>query len=417
MNSFIIAAKFAWQALQKQKLRTVLTVLTISIGIAAVIMVFAAGDGLNGMVMGQLKSFGTDIIQLEVKVPSTKQSSSENSQGQALGITITTFKNKDVEALRKIKNISHIYGAVMGQELVTYLDVAKKVFLMGVGYEAPAVNNTGMALGREISKDEEESLSQVAVLGYKTWQDFFGDENPVGKMIKIGPKKFRVVGVMQERGAAFFMNLDEQIYIPVTTMQKRLLGTDYISFAVAKMRDASKSVSTKAEIEAVMREQHDIIDPDKDDFAVSTMDEAMTMLSTIIGSITILLVAIVCISLLVGGIGIMNIMYVSVAERTFEIGLRKALGATSRDILRQFLSEAVIITVAGGIVGIILGAIFAYVVTIIARNYGLAWVYHVSLSSIIMAFSFSAFVGLIFGIYPAKRAAKLDPITALRKTE
>lgn len=413
MNKMIIS--LAIKALKKQKTRSILTILMISIGIASVIMIFAAGEGLRGFVSGQLDTFGTGIIQLETKVPSTNKTSSDNAQGQALGITITTFKNKDLEKIDKDPNIASVYGAVMGQEVVAYQDILKKVFLMGVSYTAPDVDATRVDKGRFYTKEEEQSLAQVAVLGHNVWQKFFGDEDAVGKSISIKGKKFKVVGVAAERGSAFFMNLDDNIYLPLETMQKRILGTDYISFAVAKMKDPSLGKETQESLTEIMREAHGITDPNKDDFAVNTMDEAQDIFNNIIGSITTLLVALICISLVVGGVGIMNIMYVSVAERTFEIGLRKAVGARSKSILWQFLFEALFITIGGGIVGIIIGALLAYLVKVAAVSYGLSWVYYISLKSIIVAVSFSAVIGILFGIYPARKAARLNPIEALRR--
>ena len=184
---------------------------------------------------------------------------------------------------------------------------------------------------------------------------------------------------------------------------------------VAKMKDGSQGKQTQERLNEIMREQHGITDPIKDDFAVNTMDEAQDMMGSVISSITSLLVALVCISLVVGGVGIMNIMYVSVAERTFEIGLRKAVGAKRKDILWQFLLEALLITFGGGVVGIIFGALLAYIVMILARSYGLTWVYHISFFSIFISVGFSVFIGFIFGIYPARKASMLNPIEALRR--
>ena len=407
--------QLAFRSLLKQKTRAILTILAISIGISAVIVVFAAGHGLNGMIQGELDTFGTDFIGVEVKVPSVGKTSNENASGMAEGITITTFKNKDLDAIKKNNNIGAIYGAVMGQEAVTYEDVLKKMFLFGVSAEAPEVNGSKILKGRFFTEEEEKSMSQVAVLGYKAWHDFFGDDNPVGKSISIKGKKFKVIGVMEERGAVFMMDLDSTIYLPLETMQKRILGTDYISFAVAKMKDTSLSKKTQEDLTYIMREQHDITDPDKDDFAVTIMQEAQDMMSSILGGITALLVALVCISLLVGGVGIMNIMYVSVTERTFEIGLRKSVGAKSKTILWQFLFEAVIITLGGGVVGVIVGAALAFIIKILAVNYGLSWTYYISPMSIFIAVGFSMCIGFVFGLYPARKAARMNPIEALRR--
>jgi len=408
---FSIATKALW----KQKLRSLLTILAISIGIAAVIMVFSAGRGLTSFVTSEIETFGSGIIQIEIKVPNTGKTSSENAQGIAQGISITTFKNKDVEAIRQHPNISHVYGAVLSQEPLNYEDTFKKSLIMGTGFEVDVVSNYEPLFGRFYTEEEEKSRAQVAVLGYKIWKDIFIDEDPTGKRITIDGKKFRIIGVAKEKGSAFFFDLDNIVYIPVTTVQEKMLGTDYVTYATSKMLDPSKGISTQEDIIEIMRDQHDITDPDKDDFSVSTMDEAEEILGSIIESITILLIALVCISLIVGGVGIMNIMYVSVAERTFEIGLRKSLGAKNRNILNQFLLESVIITFFGGIFGIIIGALLSYLVALIATNSGFTWVFSIPAGSIILAVSFSLFVGLLFGLYPAKKAANLNPIEALRK--
>jgi ABC-type antimicrobial peptide transport system permease subunit len=264
------------------------------------------------------------------------------------------------------------------------------------------------------TKDEDDSLSQVVVLGATVKDKLFGDDTAAGKTVYIKGKPFKVVGVAAKRGAAFFMDMDNLVIVPVKTMQKRIMGIDYVMAIIAKMKDMNQADATVADLTALLRERHDITDPNKDDFEVQTMRKAMDMLATIVNGITFLLVALVCISLVVGGVGIMNIMYVSVTERVFEIGLRKAVGAKAHDILMQFLFEAVIITVLGGLVGIVFGAILALIIYLIAISYNFVWVYAIPISSILLSVGFSAFVGLLFGIYPAKKAAGLDPITALR---
>ena len=286
---------------------------------------------------------------------------------------------------------------------------------MGEGYNLQEVEKFEISSGRLFTKEEEDSLSQVAVLGYTMKDLLFGEDDPVGKTIYIKGKPFRVIGVAAKRGAVFGMDMDKMVLLPTKTMQKRILGVNYFQQIVAKAKNGEQIKQTVAELEETMRENHDITDPNKDDFAVNTMEEAISMLSAVVDGLTFLLVALVCVSLLVGGVGIMNIMYVSVTERTFEIGLRKAVGAKNRDVLWQFLAEAVILTLAGGFFGIILGAILALVIYWIAISYNFIWVYSVPITSIILAVSFSAVIGLIFGIYPAKKAANLNPIEALRK--
>jgi putative ABC transport system permease protein len=407
--------KLAITALKAQKMRTFLTVLGIAIGIAVVITIMAADRGLNKLVMGQLDVFSPNTINIETKIPSTKHLSNENAFGQSTGITITTLNDKDIEAVKKHPNISSVYGLVMGQAIVKYGDETKTVLLWGEGANMPEVEVFNLSSGRIYTNDEENSLSQVAVLGSVVADKLFGADDPLNKTVYIKGKPFRVVGVAAKRGAVFGMDMDNVIYLPTKTMQKRILGIDYVRSIISKVNDKSKLKETVLDLQETIRDNHDIIDPDKDDFTVQTMEEASNILSSVINGLTFLLVALVCISLLVGGVGIMNIMYVSVSERTFEIGLRKAIGASNRDILWQFLIEAVTLTLLGGVAGVVLGSLLALLVYWLALYYQFSWVYDIPISSIALSIGFSAFVGLLFGIYPAKKAAALDPIEALRK--
>lgn len=415
MNNFFNNFFIAYRSLLKQKLRSTLTILTISIGISSVIAVFSAGEGLEFMIKEQFNKFGDNLIQLEIKVPNTKQTSSENAGGMAQGITITTFKNSDINEIRKHPNVSYAYGAIMGQEIVTFNEQIKKYFLLGVGFEYENINKAKVIFGRQISEDDEKSLAQVAVIGYDVWRTFFGDQDPVGESIRIKGHKFKVIGVYEKQGAMFAMNFDEQIILPITTIQKKILGIDHIMYAFAKIIDTEKVESTVEDIEFIMRDAHNISDPNKDDFAVMSMEEALKMVEDVIKIITILIVSVVCVSLLVAGIGVMNIMYVSVVERTFEVGLKKAIGAKKSDILKQFLFESVIITFLGGILGIFLGFILSFFILKVALYYDLDWIYKITLESIFIALIFSTLIGIIFGVYPAKKAANLNPIEALRK--
>ena len=410
-----ISIKLAYDALMAQKTRTILTILGVSIGIAVVIAIMAAGRGLDRMVMAQLEVYSPNTMTVEVKVPSTKKTSNENAMGQATGISITTLKEKDLEDVQKHPNIAAAYGLVMGQAVIKYQNEAKTSLIIGEGYNLQEVEKFEIDSGRLFTKDEEDSLSQVAVLGYTMKDLLFGEDDPVGKTIYIKGKPFRVVGLAAKRGAVMGFDFDKMVYLPTKTMQRRILGIDYMQEIIAKAKDMDQIKQTVVELEDIIRENHDITDPNKDDFAVNTMEEAATMLSSVVNGLTFLLVALVCVSLLVGGVGIMNIMYVSVTERTFEIGLRKAVGATNKDILWQFLSEAVLLTLSGGLFGIILGAILALIIYWIAISYNFIWVYSIPFFSIVLAVGFSAVIGLIFGIYPAKKAASLNPTDALRK--
>lgn len=413
--SIVATIQMALNTLQRQRTRSILTILGIAVGISIVIAIMAAGRGLNYMILGELEAFSPDVVSIETKIPSTKQTSSDNAFGQSSGIIITTMKNKDVDAILKHPNIVSAYGIMFGQDIVSYDGQTKTVLIMGEGSSMPEVEKFELNEGRFFDADEENSLAQVVVLGSTVKENLFGDDSAVGKTVHIGGKPFRVIGDAKKRGSAFFMDMDNVAIMPVQTMQKRVLGIDYVRQIIARMKDRSLGEETVADLTEIMREQHDITDPNKDDFAINTMDQAKEMLGSVVGGITFLLIALVCISLLVGGVGIMNIMYVSVAERTFEIGLRKSLGAKKRDIMWQFLVEAVLITVGGGVAGVGLGIILAFIIYLAATYYDVKWLFSVPLSSIFLAVSFSAVIGLIFGLYPARKASNLNPIDALRR--
>lgn len=419
MNNFFDSIrtniKLALNSLLAQKTRSILTILGISIGIAVVITILAAGRGLDKFIMSQLEVFGSDTISIEVKIPSAKGTSAENAFGQAGGVTITTLKDEDIKDVEKHPNIVAAYGWVIGQGVVSYQGQTKTITLTGQGYNTPEVEKFLLSEGRMFAKEEEDSLAQVVVLGASVKDDLFGDDTAAGKTIHIKGKPFKVVGVAAKRGATFGFDMDSMITLPTKTMQKRILGIDYVRSIMAKIKDKNKSKQTVAELTEVLRENHDITDPNKDDFTINTMEEAASILSSVVNGLTFLLVALVCISLVVGGVGIMNIMYVSVSERVFEIGLRKALGAKSKDILWQFLFESVTLTCIGGVVGVIIGAILALVVYLVATANNFNWVYSIPVFSIILSVGFSGVIGLVFGLYPARRAAKLNPIEALRK--
>jgi ABC-type antimicrobial peptide transport system permease subunit len=403
--------QLAYGALKRQRGRSILTMLAISIGIAAVITINAAGAGIQRFVLGQLDVFGADTLWIEPRVPSNRQGAGFGD----VGITITTMKEKDVRDILKHPNVVTASGAVNGQEAVSYQGQIKKIMLMGRGASMPEVEKVEIIEGRFYTQDEEDSLATVVVLGFKAKEKLFGDSEAAEKTIYIGGKTFRVVGVLAERGSAFFMDMDNVVFVPTKTMQKRILGIDYYQGIQVRMRDGAKTKETVEDIQALMLENHNITDPEKRDFEVQSTADAQETLTTVTGGLTLLLIALVCISLIVGGVGIMNIMYVSVAERTFEIGLRKSLGATKKAVLWQFLAEAVLITLGGGIVGVVIGTLLAGLIYLIATSLGFKWVFSITASSVLLSVGFSAVIGFIFGLYPAKKAAELNPIEALRK--
>ncbi len=401
--------------------RTVLTTLGIMIGIGTVILVLSLGEGFKSYINGQIEAYGSNTVFVETSVPSStkaRENSNGNSQANSSAgnaVPITTLKYKDINDIKQLPNVKNGYGVAMSQEVTTYKNISKNVFIFGSDASRFEIDKAVIDYGRPYSKEEDKSLSQVAVLGSVIAEDLFEGVDPLGKMIRIGNYNFEVVGVYEPRGSASFMNEDEQIFIPITTLQKKILGIDYLFYAVIELEDKSKDNVTSLDIADVLRRNHYISDPTKDDFKVTTQEENLATFDVILKAITFLLIAIASISLIVGGVGVMNIMYVAVTERIGEVGLKKALGARNKDILYEFLFEAIILTSIGGIVGIIGGSLLSFIVSEIAQSFGLTWKFIIPISGVFIAVSVSTIIGVVFGVFPARNAAKLNPIEALNK--
>ncbi len=408
MNDYIIALKLAWRSLTVNILRTSLTVLGVIVGVTAIVVVFAAGDSLNNFILAELESYGTDIIQTEIKVPGT---ASQFSAGE-----ITSLKLSDMEEIDSLSNIKRSYATLISQSRLSYESEREGALVFGVSSSYPLIDQASQTIeGRFFNEEENLSQAMVAVIGFKLRENLFSGRSPINEYINYGNRKLRVIGVLRERGGAMgFIDFDKAIYLPIRTLQKRILGVDHALYFVHQLVDISKAEETAQEIKYILRDRHDISDPSQDDFRVSTIDEALDIIDSITGAITGLLLAIILISLLVGGVGIMNIMYVAVSERTKEIGLRKALGARKKDISKQFLIEAILITFWGWVVGLILGLALSRVLIIIANNYGVNLEFIFPGRGIIVALLFSLASGLIFGLRPAKKASQLDPVEAMR---
>jgi putative ABC transport system permease protein len=269
--------------------------------------------------------------------------------------------------------------------------------------------------GRLFTDEEVKSYADVVLIGSKVNEELFGNESGLDKKIKIKGRNFKVIGVFGQKGQVSFVNFDEIVVVPYTTAQQYIFGIKFYHRIVVEADEEKNVERTVEDIKAAIRASHNITDPEKDDFFVETQADAIEMVGTIMNILKLFLASIAAISLVVGGIGIMNIMLVSVTERTKEIGLRKAVGATNKDILTQFLLESVTLTATGGLVGILLGAFLALVSSLVlSRALATNWAFTFPLSAVFLGIGVSAFVGLIFGIYPARRAARLDPIVALR---
>jgi len=366
----------------------------------------STGTAIERFVLNQVKSFGSDIIQVEIRAPGLNN---------AIGINVTTLKESDAISISELPNIGPTYAGVLSQSTISYQGTVKNSMIFAVTADYLSVDEAKIASGRFYTDQENTSLARVVVIGSGVAESFFGSgSDPVNEFIRINSQNYRVVGVIEKRGAAGFFDRDNLVYIPLKTVQKLIDGTDHITFIISKLIDSEKVDETKIMIEELLRDRHKITDPDKDDFSVVSIEEAEELVQTVLSAMKLLLLALAGISLVVGGVGIMNIMYVSVSERTYEIGLRKAIGARSKDILLQFLAEAVIMTLIGGVVGIFLGSIFSYLIALFIQSKGFDWEFVVTPVSVLTGVGFSVLVGVVFGLYPAKKAAKLNPIEALR---
>lgn len=407
-------------ALKTNKLRSFLSIIGIIIGVASVMMILSLGMGLKKMVVSEVESFGSNVLDIAVKVPGTGEMGTMTSM--AKGVEVTTLKTRDIKDLRdkdKFPYITAVMGEVFGQKYVKYRNEEGKTMLYGTNADFPVVFKTmDVKEGRFLSKRENRSLSQVAVLGSKMKEKLFGDENPIGKEIKIGSRNFEVVGTLEPYGGVAFGGIDinKFIYIPVETALSKILGTDHLVEMALTVKGQSYIPRAKKEIARLLRHNHNIKNPENDDFQITTMGEVLSRVGDVTTILNILLGFLAAISLIVGGVGIMNVMLASVSERTKEIGLRKAVGASNKDILIHFLTEGVIITGVGGLIGIIVGGAGSVAAGFIIKQQWLAgWPITISWIATLVAILISVGIGLISSIYPARKAAKLNPIESLRK--
>jgi len=403
--------KISYTALAAKRSRTFLTMLGIIIGISSVIIIMSVGSGAQSLIVNQVKSIGSNLIAI---FPG--KSDSKGPPPSVMGIVNTKLKNEDLVALGDKGRVPHLVavtGYNRGIGKVTWRDQQIDGNFVGVTSEYPLVEDAQVETGRFFNEDENNSLARVAIIGSEVKTNLFADQDPLGQTIKIKKVAFSVIGVMPARGTKGFQNQDNLIFIPAKTAQKLLLGINYVSLARVKVDNEANIDQTLLDIASTLREQHKIDNPDDDDFSIRSQRDSLNMLLSITDALKFFLAAIAAISLVVGGVGIMNIMLVAVSERTREIGLRKAVGAKNKIILSQFLIESVIITLIGGVIGIAIGSIISILIALVARFLGYSWDLVISLDSIFLATSISVIIGLIFGIYPAQRAAKLNPIQAL----
>jgi ABC-type antimicrobial peptide transport system permease subunit len=419
MNNYF---KQAIKGITRNPSRTFLTTLGIMIGIGTVILVLATGEGLKSYVNSQIEAYGSNLVIIETSVPSTSKDRANSNSSMDSGmdtimsaVPVTTLKHRDIVDIKNLSNVKDAYGAVLGQQVASYKNISKNIFIFGSDASRFIIDKGKIAYGRGYTEEEDRSLAQVVVLGADIADDFFGENDPLGENIRVGNYNFTVIGVYERRGSSGFSNDDEQIFVPANTLQKKILGIDYLFYSVVELINNDQADVTALDISEILRRNHYINDPAKDDFMVQTQAQSMQTFDIILKAITFLLLAIAAISLIVGGVGVMNIMYVVVTERIGEIGLKKALGARNKDILYEFLIEAILLTLIGGIIGIISGALLALLISVIANNFGVKWAFSVPIWGIFLSFSISMIIGITFGVFPARNASKLDPITALNK--
>ena len=394
----------ALAALRSNMARTLLTMLGIIIGIASVILIISLGQGATASITSQISSFGANMINI---------SPGAQSFGPARGsgvVTTLTYADAKAIAAAGIPGVEAVSGQAGTRAQVIANGENANVSINGVEPAYQTIQSLDMAAGAFLSETHVKSLARVAVIGPDVAKDLFGSgTDVVGKSIKVDGKPFRVIGLTQTKGSGGLVNFDDTVMVPVTTAQKLLTGQDYLEGISVNATSADVIPAVSGEIRALLLERHRIKDPALIDFNIRSFQDAISVLGTVTSVLTALLTAVAAVSLVVGGIGIMNIMLVTVTERTREIGLLKAIGARRRDILAQFLVEAVVLTLSGGIIGMGLGVALDY---LISSAINIPFV--VGVSAIVISVGVSTLVGLVFGLYPARRASRLAPIDALR---
>ncbi len=393
-----------YTALSANKARSGLTILGIVIGIGSVVAMISIGQGASGQIQSSIEGLGSNLLTVMPGFVQPGRGFVSAGRGSA-----QTLKNDDVEALRQIADIANISAELNRRfQIVAPTGNNTNSTVIGATPEYPLVRNTVVADGSFFTENQLRNIGRVAVLGPTVAQDLFGDQDPLGKTIRINKINFKVIGVLQPKGGSGFFNPDDIVYVPLTTMQRILAGVDFLSSIAISVASKDLMPQVQQEATTVLLAKHRV-DPQSPDFSIISQADILGTLTQVTNTFTIFLASIAGISLIVGGIGIMNMMLTTVTERTREIGLRKAIGAKNGDVSKQFLAEAVMLTFIGGFIGIILGWGISMAVSQFA---GIAT--KVSIQSIFLAFGVSAAIGIIFGYYPARRAASLNPIEALR---
>ncbi len=390
-----------YSSLSANKVRSGLTMLGIVIGIASVIAMVSIGNGAKVSIQSSIEGLGSNLLTVLPGVIQPGRGIVSSGRGSA-----QTLKNEDIDILKVIDGVAAVSPELSRRFQIVVTGNNTNTTVTGTTADYVSVHNLALANGSFISEASQRSIGRQAVLGATVATDLFAEADPLGKIIRINKINFNVIGVLVKKGGAGFSGPDDMIFVPLSTMQKILSGEDYLSTIAISVTDKNRMAEVKDIATNALLDKHRVQEAD---FSIISQEDILSTLTTVIDTFTLFLAAIASISLLVGGIGIMNMMLTTVTERTREIGLRKAIGAKRNDINLQFLSEAVVLTFIGGFIGIILGWLICLIVT----STGIVQT-QVSLSSVLLAFGVSAGIGIIFGYYPARRAAMLNPIDALR---
>jgi putative ABC transport system permease protein len=401
--SIIMTLRIALKALNRNKMRTVLTMLGMIIGVGAVITMVALGRGAQATIEEQVKSAGTNLIN--VNAGNFSQGGVRQGQGMS-----TTLMPGDADALRTLPGVQYVAAGVNSRAQVIAGNQNWSTQIQGTDVDFPLIRSWRPKFGAFFTQQDVSSAAKVAVLGSTVSDTLFGpDTDPTGQIIRIRNQPFKVLGVMSSKGQGpFGQDQDDAVFTPYTTVQKKLQGIQHIN-NITVSAETADTAPVSDEITDLLRTRHKLVAGDPDDFMVRTQEEIASVRTETTKTMTTLLASIAGVSLMVGGIGIMNIMLVSVTERTREIGLRMAIGARGRDVLLQFLVEAVVISLFGGLIGIAMG----FGLSALVKNF-MQWPTVIPANAIVMAFGFSGATGVFFGFYPARKAARLDPIEALR---
>ncbi len=414
LYTIVKAIKISLKNLIASKMRSFLTVLGIVIGVAAVIIIFSIGLSAQELILDQIRNVGSNLVMV---LPGS--SNKDGPPASVFGISATSLTYDDLEELRKKKKVLGVEdgaGYVMGTaKLKSDTEELTRSF-SGTTASYINVENVTIESGRFFTKDEERNMSRVVILGSDISKDLFGGRDSLGKIVEIKDQNFTVVGVLKERGSSAMgmADQDESVIVPLKTAQKLLLGINHLALIRLKAIDENSIEILKASAAATLRDQHNIDNLEDDDFSIRDQATALELVSNITDVLRYFLLAIGTISLIVGGVGIMNIMLIAVSQRIREIGVRRAVGAKRIDILVQFIVESATVSLVGGVVGIILGILVAFIAAVVITAKGYKWQFLLSPISIVVAVLISLGIGLIFGVYPAKKASKISPMEALR---